>query len=111
LRAIGPALAFVPINDRPLEIWIKNLIKRLTSPTQYFYKKQNPPLYFLQDLVFVSDPHKVFTHIESQKMLNQYLSQKIKSQTFIIHSNKTKNQSTFGFATKFTFGKKRKAKD
>jgi len=74
--AIGPALAFVPINDRPLEIWIKNLIKRLTSPTQYFYKKQNPPLYFLQDLVFVSDPHKVFTHIESQKMLNKYLSQK-----------------------------------
>ena len=81
IAAIGPALAFVPINDRPLEIWIKNLIKRLTSPTQYFYKKQNPPLYFLQDLVFVSDPHKVFTHIESQKMLNQYLSQKRKPET------------------------------
>ena len=81
IAAIGPALAFVPINDRPLEIWIKNLIKRLTSPTQYFYKKQNSPLYFLQDLVFVSDPHKVFTHIESQKMLNQYLSQKRKPET------------------------------
>jgi len=79
IAAIGPALAFVPINDRPLEIWIKNLIKRLASPTQYFYKKENPPLYFLQDLVFVSDPHKVFTHIESQKKLNQYLSQKTKA--------------------------------
>jgi len=74
--SIGPALAFLPINDRPLEVWIRNLIKRLASPTQYFYKKQNQPLYFLQDLFFVQDPHKVMTHIESQKMLNQYLGQK-----------------------------------
>jgi len=88
--AIGPALAFVPFNDRPLEVWIKNLIKRLTSPTQYFYKKQNPPLYFLQDLVFVNDPHKVLAHIESQKMLNKYLSQK-KPKT-ITSSNKKKQQ-------------------
>jgi len=73
---IGFALAFVPVNDRPLEIWIRNLIKRLTSPTQYFYKKQNQPLYFLQDLFFVADPHRVIAHIQSQKMLNQYLAQK-----------------------------------
>ena len=76
IGAIGPALAFLPINDRPLEVWIKNLIKRLTSPTQYFYKKQNQPLYFLQDLFFVADPHRVTAHIQSQKMLNQYLAQK-----------------------------------
>jgi len=88
--AIGPALAFVPINDRPLEIWIRNLIKRLTSPTQYFYKKQNQPLYFLQDLFFVDDPHRVMTHIQSQKMLNQYLAQKKQSQNQI--SNKKKQQ-------------------
>lgn len=74
--AIGPLLAFVPINDRPLEVWIRNLIKRLTSPTQYFYKKQNRPLYFLEDLFFVEDPHRVLAHIQSKKMLNQYLSQK-----------------------------------
>jgi len=73
---IGPALAFVPINDRPLDIWVKNLIKRLNSPTQYFYKKQNSPLYFLEDLVLMSDPHKIFSHIESQRLLNNYLSQK-----------------------------------
>jgi len=76
IAAIGPALAFLPINERPLEVWIRNLIKRLTSPTQYFYKKQNQPLYFLQDLFFVADPHRVTAHIQSQKMLNQYLAQK-----------------------------------
>jgi len=84
--AIGPILAFVPINDRPFELWIRNLIKRLTSPTQYFYKKQNQPLYFLQDLFFVEDPHRVIAHIQSQKMLNQYLIQKQP------HQNQTVNQ-------------------
>src|SRR3989304_5650035 len=35
----GAAFAFLPINDRPLDVWIKNLLKRLTSPTQYQFKK------------------------------------------------------------------------
>ncbi|KKQ01517.1 MAG: hypothetical protein US11_C0007G0010 [Candidatus Roizmanbacteria bacterium GW2011_GWA2_36_23] len=71
---IGVALAFFPINDRPLDIWIRNLYHRLTSPTQYQYHKQNHPLYFLKDLVFVSDPHRVLTHIESQQKLTKYLA-------------------------------------
>lgn len=78
---LGVALAFVPINDRPLDVWIKNLIKRLWSPTQYFYHKENPPIYFLQDLFFTSDPHRVFAHIESQKKLAAYLSAQKKTPT------------------------------
>ncbi|QQG44346.1 MAG: PrgI family protein [Candidatus Roizmanbacteria bacterium] len=69
----GAALALVPINDRPLDVWIKNLIKRLTSPTQYVYHKHNQPLYFLQNLYFVSDPHKIISHIESKEKLAAYL--------------------------------------
>lgn len=76
IGAIGPTLAFVPVNDRPLEVWVRNLYKRLTSPTQYFYRKQNPPIYFLKNLVFEADPHQVFTHIHSQELLNQYLKTK-----------------------------------
>lgn len=71
--AIGPALAFVPINDRPLEVWVRNLYKRLTSPTQYFYRKQNSPIYFLKNLVFEADPHRVMAHIRSRELLNKYL--------------------------------------
>ncbi len=70
----GVALAFIPINERPLDIWLKNLLKRLTSPTQYFYQKNNPPIYFLQDLYFIADPHRVVSHIESQKKLTTYLT-------------------------------------
>lgn len=73
---IGVAFAFVPINDRPMEVWIRNLIKRLTSPTQYFFKKQNPAIYFLKNLVFTADPHRVMSHIDSQQKLSKYLSNK-----------------------------------
>lgn len=73
--AAGAAFAFVPINDRPLDVWIRNFMNRLVSPTQYTYHKHNSALYFLQDLFFVSDPHKTLTHIESKQKLASYLAQ------------------------------------
>ncbi len=76
IALIGVAFAFIPINDRPMEVWIRNLIKRLTSPTQYLYKKQNPAIYFLKNLVFTDDPHRVMSHIDSQQKLSKYLNNK-----------------------------------
>ena len=38
---IGLVLAFVPFEDRPLEVWIKSFIKSIYSPTLYIYKKRN----------------------------------------------------------------------
>lgn len=70
---LGVALAFLPVNDRPLDVWIKNLFKRLSSPTQYAFHKNNSPLYFLEDLYFVSDPHRVVSHVESREKLAAYL--------------------------------------
>jgi hypothetical protein len=72
---IGVALAFFKMNERPLDVMIKNLWKRLNSPTQYTYHKNNPPLYFLKNLYFASDPHKVLAHVESQEKLAAYLAQ------------------------------------
>lgn len=102
---IGVAFAFVPINDRPMEIWVKNLIKRLSSPTQYFFKKRNPPIYFLKDLVFTNDPHRVMSHIDSQQKLSKYLGNKTQI------DNRNRNQEisalfTDSFAS--LLGKKRK---
>lgn len=74
VAGIGVVLAFVPINDRPMEVWIRNLFKRLTGPTQYFFRKGNQPISFLSNLYFVSDPHRVMTHIESQEKLAAYLA-------------------------------------
>ncbi len=75
VASLGVALAFVPINDRPMEVWIRNFLKKMNSPTQYFYLKSNQPLYFLKDLVFSADPHRIMTHIESQEKLKKYLDQ------------------------------------
>lgn len=73
---LGFAFAFLPVNDRPLDVWIRNFFKRLTSPTQYLYHKANQPLYFLKNLYFVADPHRVIAHIEAQEKLARYLSTK-----------------------------------
>ena len=71
--AAGIAFAFLPVQDRPLDIWIKNLWKRLNAPTQYTYHKSNPPVAILQNLYYISDPHKTVAHIESREMLASYL--------------------------------------
>lgn len=72
--SIGLAFAFVPINDRPMEVWVKNLVKRLTSPTQYNFQKANQPIKILQDFDMTSNPHLVASHIDSQNKLNSYLA-------------------------------------
>ncbi len=74
IGAFGVGLAFFPINDRPMDIFIKNLIKRLTGATQYYYKKGGEPIYFLENVSPAADPNKISTHIESQKKLSEYLA-------------------------------------
>ena len=74
--AVGLAFAFIPYQDRPLEEWVRNLIKRMNSPTQYFYQKNNEPVYFLKNLYFLSDPHVVLAHVDSKEKLQAYLAQK-----------------------------------
>ena len=96
--AVGVALAFLPINDRPLDIWLRNIWKRLNSPTQYTYRKHNKPITLLQNLYYVSDPHHVMAHIESQQMLAAYLEKT--KQT--IQPNIQKKQIQQAFQNPFT---------
>lgn len=48
LAFFGFALAFLPIEDRPLDIWIKNFFIAIFSPTQFIYKKMGGELAFLK---------------------------------------------------------------
>jgi len=73
--SLGLFFAFFPIYDRPLDVWVKNLYRILTKPTQFVYSKHNKPIYYLDDLFFVSDPHHTASHIESQEKLAAYLAQ------------------------------------
>lgn len=79
VAGIGPALAFIPINDRPLEVWLRNLIKRLLSPTQYVFQKNNPIPVALQNNL-PNNSATASVHIESQQKLSNYLSKNSSSE-------------------------------
>lgn len=74
--SVGLLFAFVPIQDRPIEVWIRNFIKRMNSPSQYFYRKHNDVIYFLNNLYFTSDPHLAISHVETREKLNEYMEGK-----------------------------------
>jgi len=40
---LGVGMAFFPINERPLDVWIISFLKAVFSPTQYIWKKETPP--------------------------------------------------------------------
>ncbi len=80
IAGFGLALAFVPINDRPLDVFLKNFYKRITSPTQYIYKKKEAPVYFLTGVPQASEPQKTSAHLEAQQKLGQYLGRVKQSQ-------------------------------
>lgn len=54
----GAALAFVPLQGRPLDIWIKAYFKSVYSPTQFIWRKQNPPPKILDQLIKTKHPFK-----------------------------------------------------
>ena len=48
----GVALAFLPLEERPLERWIIAFFRSVYSPTLYFWKKtETPPMYFQEATV------------------------------------------------------------
>lgn len=73
---VGLAIAFVPYNERPLDIWVKNFLKKLFSPSQYYYLKKNQPPTFLKDIFISSSPKIIETHIIANQKLASYLSKK-----------------------------------
>jgi hypothetical protein len=70
--AAGCALAFIPINERPLDVWIRNFIQKLYEPSQYYFHKKNTAPDFLKDLYFTS-PQIVSAHIDARQKLNTYV--------------------------------------
>lgn len=70
----GFGFALIPINDRPMDVFIRNFIKRINSPTQFTYRKNNQPNELLSNLFFVQDPHHAFAHVESKEKLQAYMN-------------------------------------
>lgn len=67
----GFALAFVPIEDRPLDLWLINLFKALYHPTQFIYKTQIKPM----DIFSANQPLPINHNIKINQSgdLDEYL--------------------------------------
>lgn len=46
---LGAAMAFVPLEERPLERWIFAFFRAIYSPTEFFWQKTTTPMKFYQD--------------------------------------------------------------
>lgn len=73
--AAGAIFVLYKHNERPLDIWIRNLINSLFSPSQFFYHKENPVPAFLQGVYLTSDEKIAETHIDAREKLSKYMTQ------------------------------------
>lgn len=61
----GLAMAFLPIEERPLDHWVKAFIKSIYSPTHFIWEKHNQlPQYF------AFSPHGKFVPDDSQELMS-----------------------------------------
>jgi hypothetical protein len=71
----GVALAFLPIQERPLETWIVNFFRSVYKPTQYLWKKSAVKLDFLdQSLVDQTIVEPTFAPVTDKTKLRDYLA-------------------------------------
>ncbi len=71
----GLALAFLPLQDRGLDQWVRNFIVAVSSPTQRTWRKEpSPPRYFLSDYLKILRS-EIFTLVppKGRGQLSQYL--------------------------------------
>jgi len=53
---LGAALAFLPLEERPLERWIFAFFRAIYSPTEFFWQKTRTPMQFYQAEPQVAEP-------------------------------------------------------
>ena len=97
---LGVALAFVPIQERPLDRWLVAFIKSIYSPTQFIWRKNNPaPAVLLTQLAkqTVSNtmtPSHMTYYEDSRKKLDAYLKTLPKTPRQSVDSDETKRLQT-----------------
>lgn len=70
----GLALVFYKHNERPLDVWLKNLVTSLLNPSQFYFIKDNPIPDFLRGVYAVSGS-VAETHIDASQKLSNYMQQ------------------------------------
>lgn len=68
---VGAFLAFFKYNDRSIDVWIRNLVLKLFSSSQYYYRKHDEPPSFLHDIAY--DKQIATLHVDAKRKLSGYL--------------------------------------
>lgn len=97
VAVLGLGLTFYKHNERPLDVWIKNLFLSLLAPSQYYFHKDNPVPDFLKDLYLTLNPAFIQSHIDASQKLQNYIGPRLDSTeaqqkqniTSLIHSTQT----------------------
>jgi hypothetical protein len=69
---LGAGMAFVPLEERPLERWIFAFFRAIYSPTEFVWKKTIAPVKYFQDEVVVASTTS--TSPEQEAALQAYLA-------------------------------------
>ena len=69
---LGVALAFLPLEERPLERWIFAFFKAIYTPTEFLWKKSTTSTKFFQDEAVGAPP--TTTSTEQEAALKNYLA-------------------------------------
>lgn len=69
---LGIGLAFVPIEERPMHVWIFNFFKAIYRPTYYIWKKNNVD--FLQSSPTVTSPQANTSILKATPVLGSKIS-------------------------------------
>jgi len=70
---LGVASAFLPIHDRPFEVWVINFFRRVYSPTIFIWKKQEKDYVFATVTASSPVPKARMIHVEDKNVrLNEY---------------------------------------
>ncbi len=76
VMGVGGIFALYRYNERELDVWIKNVVVSLLSPSQYYYMKRNVAPDFLKDIMVFADDAMALTHIDANQKLNKYMQSK-----------------------------------
>ena len=71
--ALGGAMAFVPVEERPLHQWLVAFFKAVYSPTQFLWEKKVQKLTFFETTPKPKMPTQTMVKIGDKKQLAQYL--------------------------------------
>jgi len=76
VTAISVAIAFVPIEERGMDIWMSNFVKSMRNPAQRIWKKtETMPSYFLTDYSESIKSNYTLTPIKNKNKLSDFLGQ------------------------------------